>query len=200
MKIYTKTGDDGTTGLLRGPRVSKDDPRIEAYGTVDELNAVLGLIRAEELAPEIDGILETIQHALFDMGAELATPDPIEAGLAVLQHSDVRHLETYIDRFDESLPPLKQFVLPGGTRVAAVLHLARTVCRRAERRLVSIGRDGQGVVRLELMHYLNRLSDLFFVLSRFVNAASGQEDILWQKRSSAQPSSDSSVESPPAEA
>jgi cob(I)alamin adenosyltransferase len=138
MKIYTKTGDSGHTGLFGGPRVAKDDPRIEAYGAVDELNAAIGLARAESLPPEIDTLLARVQNELFDMGAELATPKPAAHGMAVLGPAHCEALEQAIDRHEAALPPLKEFILPGGCRGAAALHLARTTCRRAERRLVTL--------------------------------------------------------------
>lgn len=181
MKIYTKTGDSGETGLFAGPRVSKDDPRIEAYGTVDELNTILGLARCEALPSEIDTFLARVQNELFDMGAELATPDPQARGTNLISSAQVMALEKTIDRFEANLPILKTFILPGGTCGAAWLHLARTVCRRAERRVVTLmGCPGQAVSSNVLV-YLNRLSDVLFVLARAVNAAAGQADVKWQK-------------------
>ncbi len=181
MKIYTKTGDGGETGLFAGPRVSKDDPRIEAYGTVDELNTILGLARCESLPADIDGFLARVQNELFDLGAELATPDPEARGTHLISDAQVTALEKAIDRFEANLPILKTFILPGGSRGAAWLHLAHTVCRRAERRVVTlIGPQGQNVSGTILV-YLNRLSDLLFVLARAVNAAAGQADVKWQK-------------------
>src|SRR5262245_55482770 len=132
MKIYTKTGDAGETGLFAGPRVKKDDPRIQAYGTVDELNSVLGLARCQKLPEEIDARLAGIQHTLFDLGAELATPDPKARGTDLVSPAQIEALESAIDKYDDALPPLKTFILPGGTPGAAWLHQARTVCRRAE--------------------------------------------------------------------
>lgn len=180
MKIYTKTGDDGDTGLFGGPRVRKDAPRIEAYGTVDELNAVLGLARAEGLPADVDGLLARIQNELFDLGAELATPEPERLGDLRLGPADIAGLEAAIDRHEADLAPLKTFILPGGTRAAASLHLARTVCRRAERRVVSLAADEP--VSRHLVVYLNRLSDLLFVLARTANRAAGGADIPWSKR------------------
>ena len=164
MKIYTKTGDAGQTGLFGGPRVAKDDPRIEAYGAVDELNAALGLARAESLPPEIDTLLARIQNELFDLGAELATPNPAAHGMAVLGPAHCEALEQAIDRHEAGLPPLKEFILPGGSRGAAALHLARTICRRAERRLVTLANSSAEPVSANLVIYLNRLGDLLFVL------------------------------------
>lgn len=183
MKIYTRTGDEGETGLFGGPRVSKDDRRIEAYGTVDELNAVLGVVRAGGVDPELDELLATIQHELFDVGAELATPDPGSFGLRCVASAEVARLEWIIDRAEEDLAPLKQFVLPGGCPAAARLHVARTVCRRAERRVISLAREPGAQISSWLVVYLNRLSDLLFVLARWANARSGVADVPWQKPS-----------------
>jgi cob(I)alamin adenosyltransferase len=179
MKIYTRTGDTGDTGLFGGPRVRKDAPRIEAYGTVDELNAVLGLARAEALPADIDATLARIQNELFDLGAELATPEPAKLNLPTLSAAHVTTLEGEIDRYEALLEPLKQFILPGGTRGAAQLHVARTCCRRAERRLITL--TGLETVSPVLVVYLNRLSDLLFVLSRAVNHLAGQPDVPWSK-------------------
>ena len=131
MKIYTKTGDLGETGLFAGPRVRKDDPRIEAYGTVDEMNAILGLTRCQKLPTDIDALVAGIQHTLFDLGAELATPDPASRGTDLISHGADRGMEAAIDKYEAGLPPLKTFILPGGVAGAAWLHLARTVCRPA---------------------------------------------------------------------
>jgi cob(I)alamin adenosyltransferase len=168
MKIYTRTGDLGETGLFGGPRVGKDMARIEAFGTVDELNAVLGVVRAETLPDDVDQVLERIQRELFDLGAELASPDPVKQGTRKIDRGNVSALEAQIDRFQESLQPLDKFILPGGNRAAALLHLARTVCRRAERRLVTLVRHSQEEISLPLLAYLNRLSDLLFVFARLV--------------------------------
>ncbi len=182
MKIYTKTGDDGSTGLFGGPRVSKDDPRIEAYGTVDELNAVLGMVRVEPLPIEIDALLSQVQNELFDIGAELATPDPVDLGLTMLGDAQVAVLEAAIDWHETSLPVLRQFIIPGGSRGAAALHLARTVCRRAERRVITLAAlPGQNISEWVVI-YLNRLSDLLFVLARVVNHQAGSGDVAWRKR------------------
>jgi len=181
MKIYTKTGDAGQTGLFGGPRVAKDDPRIEAYGAVDELNAAIGVARAESLPAEIDSLLARVQNELFDLGAELATPNPAAHGMAVLGPMHFAALEQAIDRFEATLPPLKEFILPGGSRGAAALHLARTICRRAERRLVTLVQNSAEPVSGNLVVYLNRLGDLLFVLTRAANAAAGVADVPWRK-------------------
>jgi cob(I)alamin adenosyltransferase len=181
MKIYTKTGDSGETGLFAGPRVRKDDPRIEAYGTVDELNAVLGLARCQNLPQEIDSLTARIQHTLFDLGAELATPDPASRGTDLISTAHIEALEAEIDKYDTGLPPLKTFILPGGVSGAALLHLARTVCRRAERHVVTLGQREKEGLSPHVLTYLNRLSDLLFVLARAVNHAAGHGDIQWQK-------------------
>jgi cob(I)alamin adenosyltransferase len=180
MKIYTKTGDSGQTGLLGAPRVAKDAPRIEAYGTVDELNAMLGLVRAEPLAAEIDRLLARVQNELFDLGGELAAPDPAKFGLDTLGPRHIAVLEAEIDHFEALLEPLKQFVLPAGSRSAALLHVARTVCRRAERRLVSL--SALEPLSPHLVVYLNRLSDLLFVLARSANRLAGLPDVPWTKQ------------------
>jgi cob(I)alamin adenosyltransferase len=178
VKIYTKTGDDGTTSLFGGERVPKDALRIEAYGTVDELNSLLGLARAFGPPEQIDDIVRELQNELFTLGADLATPAAkmvrrIDADASAL-------LERRIDRFDAELPPLKNFILPGGVQAAAVLHLARTVCRRAERLVVRLSRTEQDLGAV--LVYLNRLSDLLFVLARATNALSNVKDIPWNPR------------------
>ncbi|QEG02468.1 Cob(I)yrinic acid a,c-diamide adenosyltransferase [Stieleria maiorica] len=182
MKIYTRTGDAGSTGLFGGPRVSKDDARIEAYGTVDELNAALGCVRsAGGVGDGLDRQLEQIQRELFSIGAELATPDPDEHDLRVIGTSHVARMETWIDEHESGLSPLKQFILPGGTHAASLLHLARAICRRAERRVVTLG-DRSGVeISDAVIVYLNRLSDYLFVLSRQVNAQAGIADVPWRR-------------------
>ncbi len=182
MKIYTKTGDDGETGLFAGPRVRKDDPRIEAYGTVDELNAVLGLLRCASPPSEIDKLLARVQNDLFDLGAELATPDPKSRGTNLVRQQHVDSLEKAIDQFEANLAPLKTFILPGGTPAAAWLHLARTVCRRAERRVVTLSDDPNANLSPLVVIYLNRLSDLLFVLARAANQAAGVSDVKWEKQ------------------
>jgi cob(I)alamin adenosyltransferase len=181
MKIYTKTGDDGETGLFGGPRVRKDSARIEAFGAVDELNAVLGLARAGDLPAEIDVVIAKIQHDLFALGAELATPNPAKHGTALIGAPAIAALESAIDQFEAKLPALRQFILPGGVPAAAQLHLARTVCRRAERRLATLIAVATEPVSPDALIYLNRLSDLLFVLARAANAIAGRPDVPWQK-------------------
>jgi cob(I)alamin adenosyltransferase len=181
MKIYTKTGDGGDTGLFAGPRVRKHHPRIEAYGAVDELNSLVGVVRAEGPPGEIDHLLAQAQHDLFLLGAELATPDPAKLGMSLLGEVHIKRWEDAIDSYEAELPPLKEFILPGGTRVAAGLHLARTVCRRAERCVVALA-DAERA-RHETIQYLNRLGDLLFVLARAANAAAGVVDVPWRKES-----------------
>lgn len=181
MKIYTRTGDLGETGLLAGPRVGKDIARIETYGTVDELNAAIGVVRAEDLPASIDRLLDRVQHELFEVGAELATPDPVSRGLRTIGRPQIAALEAEIDSYEARLAPLKAFILPGGTRAAAALHLARTICRRAERRLVTLIREAGPEISLDLLAYLNRLSDLLFVLARAANADAGRPDVPWTR-------------------
>ena len=181
MKIYTKTGDGGETGLFAGPRVAKDDPRIEAYGTVDELNGFLGVSRAANLPPEIDRIVERLQHALFALGAELATPEPTKSGTAFVNEEQIGWLERTIDEQDHQLAPLTQFILPAGTPAASALHVARGVCRRAERRVVSLQQQTRDEAVTPPIQYLNRLGDLLFVLARRANSLSGQPDVGWDK-------------------
>ncbi|QEG37297.1 cob(I)yrinic acid a,c-diamide adenosyltransferase [Bythopirellula goksoeyrii] len=179
MKIYTKTGDDGTTGLYGGGRVSKCDERIKACGTVDELNALLGVVRASGVSASVDKVLGHIQNQLFDLGAELATPDASSRGTDYLQDSDVAQLEAWIDQFDPALPELKTFILPGGSKAAAGIHLARSVCRRAEREMVALNQRSS--LRNTILLYINRLGDLLFVLARTANAEVGVPDVAWQK-------------------
>jgi cob(I)alamin adenosyltransferase len=181
MKIYTKTGDQGETGLFGGPRVPKDHPRIEAYGTVDELNSVLGVLRAEALPAEIDALIAQIQNELFSLGAELATPKPESAGTRLIGSTHITALERAIDQYEVGLEPLRQFILPAGTRAATLAHLARTVCRRAERGVIALGHHTDESVADELVIYLNRLSDLLFVLARALNRAAGTTDVPWTK-------------------
>lgn len=181
MKIYTKTGDAGMTGLFAGPRVSKSDLRICAYGTVDELNAVLGTVRASGVPEDLDKILEKVQVDLFSIGAELSTPDPDANGVRFLTQSDIDRLESWIDIHEESLPPLKQFILPGGSLGAAMLHWGRTVCRRAEREVVDLAAQPEVADCSTIIIYLNRLSDLLFVVARRANQMAGQCDVPWKR-------------------
>jgi len=182
MKIYTRTGDDGDTGLLGGLRVRKDSPRTEALGSVDELNALLGLARTEGLAADTDRLLQRVQNELFALGAELGTPNPKAESSPSIDGSHVAALEQAIDAAQQALPPLRQFILPGGTRAAATLHLARAVCRRAERRVVHLAGDPAEHGSKHLIAYLNRLGDLLFVLARAANAEAGQGDVPWTLR------------------
>ena len=172
-KIYTRTGDTGDTGLGDGTRVSKDHVRVEAFGTVDELNSVIGLLLAEALPDELRALLTDIQHDLFDLGGELCVP-----GHGMLSEARITRLENILDELNADLPMLKEFILPGGTRAASVAHLARTVCRRAERSLVALGRAEE--VGAAPRQYLNRLSDLLFVLGRTLNRAGRRGDVLWR--------------------
>jgi cob(I)alamin adenosyltransferase len=176
VKIYTKTGDAGETGLFGGGRVPKDDLRVRAYGDIDELNATLGFGVALEPADFELATLQTIQRDLFSIGAELATPNPAKLRAAV-SADQVSALEQAIDKYEATLAPLKNFILPGGTPKAAAFHLARTTCRRAERSVVTLSRDQQ--INPVIIHYLNRLSDLLFVLARAVNQQAGRSDIVW---------------------
>jgi cob(I)alamin adenosyltransferase len=180
VKIYTKTGDDGTTGLLGAGRVGKDDPRIDSYGTVDELNAVLGLARATGgLDADLDALLARVQDDLFAVGAALADPDPAGRFHNAVGEELSSRLEGEIDRLEAELPPLTQFILPGGSLAAAQIHLARTICRRAERLVVHLGHQTGVDVPHHLVAYLNRLSDFLFVLARAANRRSGVADIPW---------------------
>jgi cob(I)alamin adenosyltransferase len=181
MKIYTKTGDAGETGLFAGARVRKDDVRIEAYGTVDELNAALGVVRSEPLPPEIDQTLERVQSELFSVGAELATPQPEKHGLALIDEPHIALLERAIDNLEAGLPPLRNFILPGGSRTGALLHVARGICRRAERRVVALAHAPDCEVSLRIIRYLNRLGDYLFVAARFASVDAGAAEIPWQK-------------------
>jgi cob(I)alamin adenosyltransferase len=173
-KIVTRTGDTGTTGLGDGSRLAKDASRIEAIGTVDELNSTLGLLLTETLPPEIADCLTGIQHDLFDLGGELSIP-----GYTAVTDEHVARLEAAVEHFNAALPPLKEFILPGGTRAAALAHVGRTVCRRGERVIVHLGseEDVSGLARV----YMNRLSDLLFVLARALNRSAGHPEPLWRK-------------------
>jgi cob(I)alamin adenosyltransferase len=181
MKIYTKTGDKGETALFGGGRVAKDHPRVTAYGDVDELNSVLGVIRATEPLGFFDPLLEAIQRDLFSIGGHLATPDPGRVSKtlekATLSPARVSEFELVMDDAERELPPLRAFVLPAGTSKAAALHLARTVCRRAERSVVHLAHD-HDIPELFLI-YLNRLSDLLFTLARLANHRAGVSDATW---------------------
>jgi cob(I)alamin adenosyltransferase len=173
-KIYTRTGDAGTTGLADGSRVSKDSPRVETMGDVDELNSLIGAVLVHPLPAEVVECLTDVQHGLFDIGGELAIP-----GVATVCADDVASLERSLDRFNEPLAPLKEFILPGGGPAAVAAHVARAVCRRAERRFVALA--GVEDVNEQSQRYLNRLSDLLFVLSR-VLARAGEGEVYWQPR------------------
>ena len=178
MKIYTRTGDDGTTGLLGAGRVSKADARIEAYGTVDELNAAIGAARALDVEHWLESGLAKVQANLFQIGAELAAEEAgALAKLDRLADADVASLEGWIDRLDADLPPLKRFILPAGTPLAASLHVARTVCRRAERRVVALA--AARTLEPRLVRYLNRLADALFVLARWCNRRAGANEQTW---------------------
>jgi len=178
MKIYTRTGDKGETSLFGGKRVAKDSPRIRAYGTVDELNAVLGIAHSNCTDESLRGTLQQLQNELFLVGADLATPFSVKESKTVrVSESHIKRLEQEIDRHDEALEPLANFILPGGTLCASTLHFARTVCRRAEREIYQLSQLEQ--INEHVIVYLNRLSDLLFVLARFANARSGRKDIPW---------------------
>ncbi len=172
-KIYTRTGDDGTTGLGDGSRVAKDSARVAAYGTVDEANSTIGLLLAADVPDDVRELLTTVQHQLFDLGGELCIP-----GHAAIEDADVERLERHLDHYNEALPPLKDFILPGGGEAAARCHVARTVVRRAERETVALSR--QDAIRPQAIRYLNRLSDLLFVLARVLARAGGHGEVLWQ--------------------
>jgi cob(I)alamin adenosyltransferase len=180
MRIYTRTGDDGSTGLFGGARTSKGAPRVEAYGAVDECNAALGLARTAGVPAPVEAILAKVQASLFDLGAVLATP-PGKASKSVgPSDADVAELERAIDALEEHLAPLQTFVLPGGSEAAARLHLARTVCRRAEREVVRL--SAIDAVDGAVVRYLNRLSDLLFVQARYANHVAGVADVPWKPR------------------
>lgn len=172
-KIYTRTGDAGTTGLGDGARVAKDDPRVEAYGTVDELNSAIGLVLACEVPDPVASCLTGVQHDLFDVGGELCMP-----GYRAISASHVEQLEQTLDALNAELPPLKEFILPGGGRAAAACHLARTICRRAERRVWTLARDVE--VNEAVPRYLNRLSDLLFVAARVLARHEHGGEVLWR--------------------
>jgi cob(I)alamin adenosyltransferase len=172
-KIYTRTGDDGSTGLGDGSRTQKDSLRVEAFGTVDELNSFIGLLLSHSLPTEISEFLSGIQHDLFDLGGEISIP-----GREALTADYVTRIEVALDNYNAELTPLKEFILPGGSQTAALCHIIRTVCRRAERRLISLKQEQS--VSTQAICYLNRLSDFFFVLARYLNLEQGKSDVLWQ--------------------
>ncbi len=181
MKIYTRTGDDGTTGLFGGGRVSKNSLRVDAYGTVDELNAYLGLVRAHKPSAESDSALQTVQDTLFHLGADLATPlDSDAKWVTRITEPQVAWLEQHIDEMTAKLPELRAFILPGGTFVSSHIHVARTVCRRAERLTVALAEAEP--LNAQALIYLNRLSDWLFTLARFENMQAGVEDVTWSAR------------------
>jgi len=173
-KIYTRTGDTGTTGLGDGSRVPKDSARIEAIGAVDELNSAIGVVLAEAVPEAVNAVLTRVQHELFDLGGELSIP-----GYVAIDDQHVNQLEKDLDGFNADLPPLKEFILPGGVRSAALAHVARATCRRAERRLVKLSQAEQ--LSPLPQRYLNRLSDLLFVLCRVLNRSAGHNDVYWHK-------------------
>jgi cob(I)alamin adenosyltransferase len=179
-KVYTRTGDDGTTALTSGERVGKDDLRVQVYGTVDELNAALGVALASNIYKSLKAPLELIRNELFHLGAELSLPDPDRRAGPKIDEKHVHALETLMDRLSEELEPLTNFVLPGGSLAAASLHLARAICRRTERILVALSRKER--VRPASLRYVNRLSDALFVLARYENHKKGIHEPLWDSR------------------
>ncbi len=178
MKIYTRTGDNGETALFGGPRVRKDVLRVEAYGTADECNSAIGVVRASGVDPALDAALAVVQNQLFVVGSDLAAPED-SPYIPRVTAEMTAFLEAQIDAMEAELAPLKQFILPGGTAAAAYLHLARTICRRAERVVVSLA--AEEAINPELVPYLNRLSDFLFVAARVANARAGVADVPWQK-------------------
>jgi cob(I)alamin adenosyltransferase len=194
-RVYTRTGDEGTTALVGGPRVSKDSRRVECYGEIDELNSILGLARSlnaeatrSPAVERLEEILTRLQNELFDLGSELATPPDVEyAGMFKVSADDVTGLETLMDACQKDLEPLKSFILPGGGVVSAVLHQARAVCRRAERQIIRLAREE--TTGTHVIPYVNRLSDLLFVLSRWIGRQHGEREYLWERglRSQARP-------------
>jgi cob(I)alamin adenosyltransferase len=179
-RITTRTGDDGSTGLGDGSRVAKDDLRVHAMGDVDELNSQLGVLLCEQLPPALRAQLLAIQHRLFDLGGELCIP-----GHTLIEDAHVAALDALLAHYNADLPPLREFILPGGTRAAALAHVCRTVCRRAERSVVGLGRSQ--ALNDRPRRYLNRLSDLLFVLARVLNRAGGGADVLWQRAPDVKP-------------
>jgi len=172
-KIYTRTGDDGTTGLGNGRRTNKDNARIEAIGAIDELNCSLAVVLVQELPSELRDCLIAIQHQLFDLGGELSIP-----GQSVIGEADVVHIEKLIERFNTDLPPLREFILPGGGKAAVHCHMARAICRRAERRMVTL--QHQETVNPASSGFVNRLSDLLFVIARLLARAAGESEMFWR--------------------
>lgn len=182
MKIYTRGGDDGSTGLYGGARVSKADPRVEAYGSVDELNAVLGWARAASPSDQVDAILAAAQETCFRLGAWLASAPGKDPGVPGVDDDDVEALEVAIDAMEADLDPLKNFILPGGSELGARLHVARTVCRRSERAIVALAAGEDDSVDGIAVRWVNRLSDMLFVQARWVNQRSGSMEVPWQPR------------------
>jgi cob(I)alamin adenosyltransferase len=186
-RVYTRTGDDGSTALVGGTRVAKDSARVESYGAIDELNSIVGLARAfnaedghKAARDRLEAILKQLQNELFDLGSELATPlEAIYEGMFRVSTDDVRALERIMDACQKDLQPLRSFVLPGGGRVSATLHMARTVCRRAEREILRLGREED--IGEFVLQYVNRLSDLLFVLARWIGAQKGEAELLWER-------------------
>lgn len=174
-KIYTRTGDSGTTGLGDGSRVEKDHIRIEAFGTVDELNSTIGLVRAEKLPEGMDEFFGSLQHRLFDLGGELSVP-----GYTMIEQADIDTLEQQLDHYNATLPMLKEFILPAGGRATACCHLARTICRRAERRIYTLSKEE--TLNPHSIAYLNRLSDLLFVIARILARFENGEEVLWEPK------------------
>lgn len=179
MKIYTKTGDHGDTTLFGGKKVSKAHLRVEAYGSLDELNAVLGIVQNKPTPDAVSGLLTQVQSQLFNLGAELASPDKDPNGVTLIGNTEIEALERAIDSMEQSLRPLTTFILPGGSEAASFLHLARTICRRAERRIVELSQ--QEAIRVDAITYVNRLSDFLFVAARFANHQVSVADVLWVK-------------------
>lgn len=173
-KIYTRTGDDGTTGLGNGRRTGKDDARIEAIGAIDELNCALAAILLHDLPSELRDCVIGIQHQLFDLGGELSLPEQ-----SIIEEADIAHVEQLIERFNADLPPLREFILPGGGKAAVHCHMARAICRRAERRIVALHR--QEKVNPASSSFINRLSDLLFVMARVLARAAGESEVLWRR-------------------
>jgi len=182
MKIYTKTGDEGKTGLIGGTRVWKNNPRIEAYGTIDELNSFTGLLRCEEIPEQEKAVLEIIQHKLFAIGSHLATDRSASdlKAASIIREKDILMLEDEMDRMDQHLPELTNFVLPGGSRANALCHVCRTVTRRAERRILDL-READAAPDALILKFVNRLSDYFFTLSRYLSDKQGVGEFFWKK-------------------